>query len=74
MKSDSRIAGAVLILAGCVILDQPVPRPLFVYAIVLNAVGICMLVPVLSNILRRLFGKAESFQQEVADEIRRQKS
>jgi len=70
MKRDVRIAGAILVLAGCVILDQPVPLSLFVYAIFLSVSGLfCMvggsLCPKLTRSVTTLFG-------DVREEIQRQ--
>jgi hypothetical protein len=72
MNTNKGTIGAILVVAGCILLAQPsMPHPIFVYAILLNITGILL---VIARLLPGLIGKAKTFSNRVKDEIKRQNS
>jgi hypothetical protein len=72
MNTNKGTIGAILVVAGCILLAQPsMAHPIFVYAILLNITGILL---VIARLLPGLIGKARTFSNRVKDEIKRQNS
>ncbi len=73
MKTHFDICGAILVLAGCVLLQRPLTRDIHIYALVLNALGAIMIIAtVFSRVTAILKTRATAFGKELKKEIKRQ--
>ena len=74
MNTNKGTVGAILIVAGCILLAQPsMPNPILVYAILLNVVGILLVIAcLLPGLIGKIISPAKSLSNSIKDEIKRQ--